>query len=144
MNKVPPPRRCRPRPLLAAPLVSVFPSYQYCFCVVKREKSVCNVYKPSMQKVRSAVKMFCSSHGWSCANTDSIMYYCMADHFLCSCEWRYSCGDDKAFCSSQCWSCANCKHRFCNAPCCMAKKHFLCSCLYNSVCDMDHESAIKH
>jgi len=27
--------------------------------------------------------------------------------FLCSCEKRYSCEEDKLLCSSQCWSCAN-------------------------------------
>jgi len=44
--------------------------------------------------------MFCSSQYWSCPNTDSVMCYCMANHFLCSC-------------------------------------------FYDCVCDMDHESATK-
>ena len=39
--------------------------------------------------------------------TGYVMRYCMAIHFLCSCEWQCSCGDDKVFCSSQFWSCAN-------------------------------------
>jgi len=61
-----------------------------------------------MQKVTTAGKVFCSSQGWSRANTQSVMRYCcMAKHFFCSWEWRCSCGDDKVFCSSQCWSCAN-------------------------------------
>jgi len=35
-----------------------------------------------MQKVTSAGKVFCSSQGWSRANTDSGMRYCcMAKHF---------------------------------------------------------------
>ena len=56
-------------------------------------------------------------------------------HFLCFCEWRYSCGGDKQLCSFQCWSCAN----TCNVCWCITN-HFLCSC----VCDMDHESVIKY
>jgi len=32
-----------------------------------------------------AVKVFCSSQCWSCANTDSVTRYSMANHFLCSC-----------------------------------------------------------
>ena len=52
----------------------------------KRKKCACSVYKPSVQEVRSAVKMFCSSRGWSHADTDSIMRCCMANHFLISCK----------------------------------------------------------
>jgi len=41
------------------------------------------------------LKCFASLNvGWSCANTDSVMHYCMTSHFLCSCEWQYSSGDD--------------------------------------------------
>jgi len=33
-----------------------------------------------------AVKVFCSSQCWPpYANTDSVMRYCMANHFLCYC-----------------------------------------------------------
>jgi len=48
------------------------------------------------------------------------MHYYMSNHFLCSCEWQYSCGDHKVFCSRL----VMCKHRFCNAHCCMAN-HFV-------------------
>jgi len=60
----------------------------------------------------------------------------MAIHFLCSCEWQYSCDDDKVICSFQCRSCAStdCVMRGCIA------NHFLCSC----VCEMDHEYVIKY
>ena len=47
------------------PTVSVFASHQYCFCAVN--KWMRNVYNPNIQKVRSAVKVFCSSQCWSCA-----------------------------------------------------------------------------
>jgi len=40
------------------------------------------VYKPRIQEVRSAVKVPCSSQGGSCANTESIMRYCMVKHFF--------------------------------------------------------------
>jgi len=59
-----------------------------------------------MQKARNAIKVFCPSQCWSCANIDSAMHYCMTNQFLCSWEWQYSCGDDKVFCFSQCWPCA--------------------------------------
>ena len=32
-------------------------------------------------------------------NTGCVMRYCMVIHFLCSCEWRYSCGEDNVLCS---------------------------------------------
>ena len=35
------------------------------------------------------------------------MPYSMVIQFICLCEWRYSCGENKLLCSSQCWSCAN-------------------------------------
>ena len=35
-----------------------------------------------------------------------------------------------------------CIHRLCNVRHCMAN-HFLCFCVYDCVCDTDHESAIK-
>jgi len=38
-----------------------------------------------MQNVRNAVKVFCSSQCWSCANIDSAMSYGMTNHFLCLC-----------------------------------------------------------
>ena len=59
------------------------------------------------KKVRSAVKVLWSSQGWTRTDTGCVMPYCMVIHFLSSCEWRYSCGEEKHLCSSQCWSCAN-------------------------------------
>ena len=61
----------------------------------------------ALKKARSAGKVFCASQGWTRTNTGCVMPYCMVIHFLYSCEWRYSCGEDKLLCSSQCWSCAN-------------------------------------
>ena len=86
-------------------VVSVFASHHFCFCVVK----ICGhcVHTKHKKKVRSAGKVFCSSQGWTSTNTCFVMPYCMVIHFLCSCEWRYSCGDDKLLCFSQCWSCGN-------------------------------------
>ena len=99
-------------------IVFLFASHQYCLCVDK--KWMCIVCKPSIQKVRSAVKVFYSCQGWSCANTDSIIRYSVANHFLSSCEWRSSCGDDSVLLLSML---VMCKHRFCNAHCCIAN-HF--------------------
>ena len=86
-------------------VVSVFASHHFCFCVVK----ICGhcVHTKHKKKVRSAGKVFCSSQGWTSTNTCFVMPFCMVIHFLCSCEWRYSCGDDKLLCFSQCWSCGN-------------------------------------
>ena len=64
------------------------------------------------------------------------MPYCMVIHFLCFCEWRYSCGEDKLLWSSQCWSCAN----IVSVMCADVQLNTFCAC----VCDMDHESAIKY
>jgi len=41
----------------------------------------------SIEKVRNAVKAFCSSQCWSCANIDSAVGCCTTDHFLCSCVY---------------------------------------------------------
>ena len=88
-------------------VVSVFGSHQFCFCVVKIcGYCVCRLHTKH-KKVRNAGKVFCSSQGWTRTNTGCVMPYCMFIHFLCSCEWRYSCGEDKLLCSSQWWSCAN-------------------------------------
>ena len=84
-------------------VVSVFASHQYCFCVVK----ICGPCVHTKHKKVSSGKVFCSSQGWTRTNTGCVMRYCMVIHFLCSCEWRCSCGEDKVLCSSQCWSCAN-------------------------------------
>ena len=54
------------------------------------------------KKVRTAEKVVCSSQGWTHTNNGCVMRYCMGIHFLCSCEWRYSCGEDKALCSVAC------------------------------------------
>ena len=39
------------------------------------------MYTLSIQTVRNAVKVFCSCQCWSCANTDSVMRYCMTNIF---------------------------------------------------------------
>ena len=71
-------------------VVSVFASHQYCLCVVK----ICgNCVHTKQKKVRSARKVFCSSQSWTHTNTGCVMPYRMVIHFLCSCEWRYSCGE---------------------------------------------------
>ena len=85
-------------------IVSVFASHQYCFCHFRVVK-ICGHTKH--KKVRSGGKVFCASQGWTRTNNGCVMPYSMVIHFLCSCEWRYSCGEDKALCSSRCWSCAN-------------------------------------
>ena len=85
-------------------IISEFASNQYCFCVVK----ICgHCVHTKHKKVRSAGKVSFSSQAWTRTNTGCVMPYCMVIHFLCFCEWRYSCGEDKLLCSSQCWSCAN-------------------------------------
>ena len=85
-------------------IVSEFASHQHCFCVVK----ICgHCVQTKHKKVRSAGKVPCSSQGWTRTNTGCVLPYCMVIHFLCFCEWRYSCGEDKLLCSSQCWSCAD-------------------------------------
>ena len=83
-------------------VVSEFTSHQYCFCVVKY---VDTVYTTSIKS--KCWERSCSSQGWTRTNTGCVMPYCMVIHFLCFCEWRYSCGEDKLLCPSQCWSCAN-------------------------------------
>ena len=89
-------------------IVSVFASHQYCFCVVKICGHCAVVVVHTKHKiVRSTVQVFCSSQGWTRTNTGYVMCCCMDIQFLCSCEWRYSCGVDKVLCSSQCWSWAN-------------------------------------
>jgi len=55
-------------------VVSVFASHQYCFYVVKH---VDTVYTPSIKKVKSAGKVFCSSQRWTRTNTGCVMRYCM-------------------------------------------------------------------
>jgi len=67
-----------------------FTSHQYCFCVAK--KWVRKGYNRRIQRSKNADQIFCSSQCWSCANTDFVMCYCMTTHFLCYCEWQYSCG----------------------------------------------------
>jgi len=85
-------------------IVSEFASHQYCFCVIK----ICgHCVHTKHKKVRSAGKVSCSSQGWTRTNTGCVTPYCMVIHFLCFCDWQYSCGEDKLLCSSQCWSCAN-------------------------------------
>jgi len=77
--------------------VSVFVSHQFPLCVVK----ICGHCVHTKHKnVRSAGKVFWSSQGWTRTNTGCVMPYSMVIHFLCSCEWRYSCGEDKLLCSS--------------------------------------------
>ena len=51
------------------------------------KKCVGTVYTRSIQKVKDAVKVFCSSECWSWANIDSVMRYCVANHFLCTCVY---------------------------------------------------------
>jgi len=59
------------------------------------------------KKSKKCWESVCSSQGWTCTNTSCVMRYCMVIHFLCSCEWWCSCGEEKVLCLSQCWSCAN-------------------------------------
>ena len=80
-------------------IVSEFASHQYCFCVAK---TCGHCVHTKHKKVRSAGKVFCASHGWTRTNTGCVMSYCMVIHFLCFCEWRYSCGEDNVLCPSQC------------------------------------------
>jgi len=67
--------------------VSVFASHQYCFCVVKI-CGHCVGYTPSIKKIRSAGKVFCSSQGWTRTKTGCVMRYRMVIHLLCSCLLR--------------------------------------------------------
>jgi len=42
--------------------------------------------KDFLKKLFSTEKYNWVNGYWSCVNTNSIMYYCTANHFLCSCE----------------------------------------------------------
>jgi len=49
--------------------------------------------------------MFCSSQCWSCANTDSVMRYCMVNHFLCFCVAWLRLWYGPRVCNKNCYYC---------------------------------------
>jgi len=98
---------------------------------------MCNVYNPSIQKVRNAVEVSCSSQCWSGANTYSEMLYCVTNHFCALVNDYIFVVMIKCFAPLHV---GHVQNRLCNAL--MCGKPFLCSCVYDRFC-VDHESAIN-